>query len=950
MTYIQTIAPIHLEPDKLIDSPDAPPLGVGFPDAMEHEGFKSGQEKKFLCHALTNTISYPIQAANNAIDWVRMIPGHALAGAPGPEPAPVMIIGKMPGREEVQQQRYFVGESGKILRNLLTELNVPHSNWYATNVCRFGLPIGMKDIRKTWIKECAYFLFQEILLVKPKFLLLLGADAIKSIFPNQTLKRIRGAFIENNGMQVFSTTNPAAVIHKPEMRPAFVDDMRVFTSALKNGHAVKKPTKYWYIDNQEDLDNAVDKLIGAGANRFAMDCEWAGRHFKTGHLRTIQICWSSGQVIVIRLRDDSQEECFKPNRYAAVNALRKLLFREGVQIIGHGFRADLPWLIEFGLTDILHYFYMDTMLVNHVLEENAQHALSAVVLRTSDLGRYDLELEEWKRKHGLGDDGGYGLIPDKLLLKYAAQDADGSYRAGRVLEAELNRDENKKLKDLYFNVIHPVTEAILEIEMTGLHTDSDRMRSLACYYADKRDDIARLIKLAIQNPKFNFRSHRQIQTLLYEKHKLRPIKTTKAFDNTPWQQFVGQYPDRSSDFTVASTDAETLGILSTKNPDIPVISQLRDLKFVDQICKNFLRLPASSDDYFAADEECTEGLMGLIQFDQRTRPYISQLTTTGRWRCFNPNLQNIPKRRERDYDRIFDPIPVPKLRSCFMARPGYVLVEADYVQAELFVLAWISGDDNLLAVLSTPGRDLHSEMAREMFNLKCFIGIRDGVMVDEVKENHEGLRVGAKAVNFGIIYGRGAVAISREVLQEGIRISVAEADAGLTGFFNLYPGVKPYVDRCGLMAIGDGYIENYYGRRRRFPKTSDEGQRAAYKREACNFPIQSKVADTLSIAATNIVNYRKRNRLNGEALDYKLVLAIHDAIILEVRADHVKYVVEHVLPQCMCEQAVIPVINKKLDIDVSLALRWSEDANNKSEKGRKVIEKLVAMGVDKSLF
>ena len=247
-----------------------------------------------------------------------------------------------------------------------------------------------------------------------------------------------------------------------------------------------------------------------------------------------------------------------------------------------------------------------------------------------------------------------------------------------------------------------------------------------------------------------------------------------------WNRFESEH---GGDLKYASTDKEVLGILATQHPEYPAISMIRDTKFMDQITKNFLRPADEGVSLFEDDEEFSEGLLGMIHPDGRIRPNISQLAVTGRWRCYRPNLQNIPKRRERDYDRIFAPVKVPKIRSCFVARPGYALVEADYRQAELFVLAWISGDTNLLEALTSPGRDLHSETAVRAFKLDAFVGIRDGKFVDEVKEKYPGLRVAAKAINFGIAYQRGAAAIAREILQEGI--AIASAYAALEGIEQL---------------------------------------------------------------------------------------------------------------------------------------------------------------------
>jgi DNA polymerase-1 len=251
------------------------------------------------------------------------------------------------------------------------------------------------------------------------------------------------------------------------------------------------------------------------------------------------------------------------------------------------------------------------------------------------------------------------------------------------------------------------------------------------------------------------------------------------------------------------------------------------------------------------------------------------------------------------------------IRSCFTAAPGCLLVEGDYIQAELDVLAHIAPDKSLIAVMQDPERDMHSEMAIDAFSLAC--------KPYEVKKLHPNIRVLAKSTNYGIAYGRGAAAIVRSALAEGVEATREDGNRLIDTFYARHPGTKAYFDRCHAAVVDPGYVENAFGRRRYFLRTEDEQVRAAQERAAGNMPIQGTVADALSIALYNILRYR-----DAMGLRFRIVLTVHDAVILEVPYDEVKIVKEVVLPVCMGIGARIPTLGLELGVDVKIMKRWDE--------------------------
>ncbi len=320
----------------------------------------------------------------------------------------------------------------------------------------------------------------------------------------------------------------------------------------------------------------------------------------------------------------------------------------------------------------------------------------------------------------------------------------------------------------------------------------------------------------------------------------------------------------------------------------------------------------------------------------------------------SPNLQNIPKRQEAELRRIFatdidrlkeldrwESRPLADLkaaglidpryqtiRSCFCALPGQVLIEADYRQAEMFVLAYRSGDSNLKAVMNDPSRDLHSEIAVKGLRLNC--------SATEVKKKYPQYRDAAKATNYGILYGRGAPAVVRALLMQGV-VGVTEADAEALkdALFGECPLVYEYIEACKRASVSPGYVENPFGRRRYFPFTEDRAVQAQQARQAVNAPIQGAVADVISLALDNL--YVAREGLD-ESDRFELLLTVHDSILFSCPVHMVEPLTAEIIPTAMCKNAAVPNIGLEIPIDIEMGLRWGdkmkqEDAIRAAQEG-----------------
>lgn len=754
---------------------------------------------------------------------------------------------------------------------------------------------------------------------------------------------------------------------------------------------------------------------------------------------------------------------FKPEEDDEVRELLKqLLLRPEVRVGGHNLRADYPWLKALGL-DLSHQFRhgFDTMLRHHMLFESAKQDLSSLVLKYTDVARYDLDIQEWAALLKVDKAvTGYGHIPEHILYPYANYDADCTFRIDVKLDEEFanNRNEDRIALGARVYAEMGACMGILEIEEVGLLCDRERLDELAVKYAEKRKELLKNLQGKIHWPNFNFRSVQHVRELLFGEQfngkkrqnpmiperirpptayccHLVPIKTT---DKPPmnWDKVIqyGLTAQKSP-----STDKESLGILSAQDD---VANALRQMRFVDQVVKNFTSLPR----YDSVSGEFVEaGLAQHIDPDGRIRTSIFQGTETGRWSSSRPNLQNLPKRREPELHALFDEDTEGKphkIRSIFMAPPGHVLIESDYQQAELVVLALLSGDQHFWDVLMeqkpvpvlvdvTTGepyrwlhpdysrncpvkvgdfissgtqwgeykgsdgawhvfatgkdtrvetrpwpRDLHAERAISGFQMP-YSAVLHGPPKDFVEGYAKEKRVAAKTVNFGIPYGRSAGAIARELKQDGVDVDVRACQAMIDGFYEDFSLVELFLKRCRECVRNPGYLINPHGRRRRFEDVDDDAKMAAQEREACNFPIQSTVAECLNDAVYNCWLYRRcadAARRNPEHplasrfpwVDFRIALGVHDALIFEAPAESVHEMCRPggVIDFCMSTTATVPLPKSlvcrnlygnidsskfpyAISVDKGVFLRWDEKPHPKKEPeaARALRDKMAEIGV-----
>ena len=354
----------------------------------------------------------------------------------------------------------------------------------------------------------------------------------------------------------------------------------------------------------------------------------------------------------------------------------------------------------------------------------------------------------------------------------------------------------------------PLASVLAGMEEDGILVDKE---GLAAFGEQLRDRLGQLLA-EIYNQvgyEFNLNSPKQLGEALFGKLGLPPRKKTKSG---------------------YSTDADTLESLRAYHP---VIDNILEYRIYQKLNSTY-----------------AEGLLKVIGPDGRIHSTFSQTETrTGRISSNEPNLQNIPIRTELG----------SRLRQYFVARPGWVFLDADYSQIELRIMAHISGDEAMREAFRQ-GADIHRATASRLYQLPP----------EEVTPR---MRSSVKAVNFGILYGKGAFSLSRD-----LGVSVKEADDFIKAYLGAYPKVKEYMDNIVAEGMEKGYVTTLYGRRRMLPELSSSNRnlRAQGERMALNTPIQGTAADIIKLAMVRVAN-----RLEKEGLAARLILQVHDELIVE---------------------------------------------------------------------
>jgi len=662
-----------------------------------------------------------------------------------------------------------------------------------------------------------------------EWVILVGADTCKYYTKNASVTDYSGKIVEEKFLPVI---NPAMVSFKPESAKLWEESRDNIIGYITGTKRVVKYStdKIYGIRDSEHLKRYLLAAIASPNPFIALDSETGALYPRNGAVLGVSVCYERDHGVYID-SDCIDEEC---------SALFQELFNKKI-VVFHNAKFDLAFMA--------YHFnwafprYEDTMLLHYCIDENpGTHGLKQLALQYTDYGDYEQPMYEWideyRKKTGcLKDDFSFDLIPFEVIQPYAAIDAIVTFLIYVRLKPAVSK--NKKLDKVYNGILIPASTFLIEIQDNGVPFDMARLKFAQ---AEMQKSIDASIEELYKEPKvrefeeaqgkpFNPNSVMQLRSFLFDYLGLQPI---------------GKKTGAGKD----STDKEVLNELADQHPIPALILNIREKS---KIKNTYL-----------------DKIIPQLDRDKRLRTNFNiHGTTSGRLSSSGRlNMQQLP----RDNSAV---------KGAIKAAPGHKIVAVDLTTAEVYIVAVLSGDRELMNVFKSGG-DFHSTMAKKVFNLDC--------PVAEVKALHPLLRQAAKAITFGILYGSGPSKVSETVNKEAkannmdYHFSIEDAQAAIKSYFKEFKSLKSWLDTNQEFIAKNGYIYSYFGRKRRLANvlSTDGGVKSHAIRSGINFLVQSPASDVNLLAGIEMQQHIKKTGMKA-----RIFALVHDSILAEVPDDEV---------------------------------------------------------------
>lgn len=717
-----------------------------------------------------------------------------------------VLLGVASGLSIKSAPALLKGPHGVALKDLCTAVGIAmSSDVYFTALCKWLLPQAknLNPKPKDTLPGHAC-LDREIREVQPKVVATFGKAAFE--FLVKTKVRFSDAigmvfWSDEYQCQVVPMQHYYYVMAKQEWNERFALDLALAARLVAESRGVtvaRVPQDYKVISCKNELADFTLARLREGVSLLSVDCEWHGRDHVDGELRSMQMSWAPGKAVYIRFRDESRKYVFDCSYREAGAVLAALWNQPQLKLVGHHISADLPWIhTKLGL-EWYNKVVMDTEFAYQCVNEHGDRGLERMSMRYTDCGRYEYDLEVWKRDNKVDASDGYGYVPDSILIPYACADVDVPLRAYPIIRRQL---EHQGMWGYYSSIMNPfVTNGFTQFSITGLPMNKrllEEMREVyhfakiemevdlaAAVHAESRNLVAEYVFVnlpsyqrsnkdeaivqrggsalktvleptmgdyevfldlvyrmgvprsaafeeglktrwehMVSSPSFNIRSPEMLKRWLFGAKGYQPIKSTankeKGLPSTDWAKVMAMPEARRKGYNPA-VDKQTLVILAEKHKD-PLLMNLLQLNAVGNICKAFLSQPERDENGQITEEA---GLIAWIASDGRVHGQFS-MTETGRPRSWNPNSLNWPSgvqkrivagieralKRAKDHNRLPEHLlpyltgarKVLPLRACVQAPEGSCITESDFATAEIRALAFVSGDENLIDIVT--GRD-----------------------------------------------------------------------------------------------------------------------------------------------------------------------------------------------------------------------------------------------------
>lgn len=793
----------------------------------------------------------------------------------------VLLIGEAPGQEEDMYGIPFVGQAGQLLNQVLQEVGIDRNECSILNVTQCKTPNG-REPDKDEIDACRDIVDYYINKANPKIIVPIGNVALKRIAKHSGITKYNGNCLEHPlypGRKIIPVVHPAFVLRDPRNITTLRHGLERVKLAM-GGEQLEKLSNVTYVDNYEKFDLMIKDL--SSQKQFAVDIETStGRDWNKGYIICISFSNKKGTSYVLpwiigddkyyefcktfvastKKRDpitDIHKFCFdnKLNhpayKWSGTDVevrLRDLLGDESITKILHNYSFDYKYLEAKGL--LIKGTIYDTIIMHHQLDERqGSHGLKDCAMVYTTYGQYDKKLDDMLLSRKNKDTNqtikdSYALIPLEVLVPYAGTDSDVTLT---IFEVFLPKLIEEGLFNLYHGFLFPLSKMLMDTEKNGITIDVDLSykyeKVLEEYITNLDYKLNEFTKDFVNDPEnkpnvkgVNFRSPQQLRKFMFDHLKLPIIK----------------YTDEEKQ-TNPSTDEEVLAELS-KCSDF--CKYLLDRRKKDKVLCTYVR-----------------GIRNVIWEDGKVHPnFYIYGTVTGRLSSRDPNGQNLP-RNSLPGDGLYE-LGV-NVKNLFICAPifedDYVIVETDYSQAELRLIAEYSRDENLYNAFMA-GRDPHAELAVRIYHKDKIALMESGVDAKTLVTPEE--RQKAKTANFALCYGKGA-----ENFGEENGIPYSEAYKIHRVYWETYPGILIWKDEELSQARKSRFFQTKFGRKRRLENivSSNKYLAGAAEREGINFIIQSQASDITLWSAMKVLGKCKDLKLDAKTISF-----VHDSSVYLVK-------------------------------------------------------------------
>lgn len=659
----------------------------------------------------------PTDAVPVGLNQTRRYGGVLMVAGQGPKPAGIALVFTAPSEHEASDSieasetmvvqdraKYLKGPCGIMLKDVILSAGLDTRQMYVTSLIKWLLPKAKRYSPSAdaiaLARDC---LHRELDEAKPGIIIAFGKPAFEALvdvrMPFNDI--IGGVFwSERHRCRVMPLESPFML----EKRPDYIERYRIYFRLVLTliGHDQMKPlplvpTEYQVVETEQQLRDMVTRWVRERWYLFAVDCEWKGSNHIDGELRSIQFCWKPGVASYVRFMDDQGNYVFPISYAQAGQILAEWLDQPVVQYVGHHISADLPWMHHVLGLKWYQKTAMDTEFAQQTADEHAPTGLEWLAVKDTDLGRYDIELDLYKKANKIGKDEGYWRIPDSIMIPYALKDVDTTMRAYYRIYRDL---EHQGLLEYYTRILNPFcTDVFTNFVILGLPMDIPKMDELRDLYGFStemmsiefqrkiRTEAAEMLRaelcsldsvrgdwtateieqaetagdhqeahrilgrmVAENHPQrarcelllahfleargFNIRSKPMMTRWLFDVKRYTPVKSTGK-PSMSWEKILTYPPDRQKEYSPAA-DRQTIQILSEQYDD-ELLRYLLQLNAIGNIRKGLLKEPTIDDETGEITRE--NGLHYWLCKDMRIHGQLS-LTETARPRSWHPNTLN----------------------------------------------------------------------------------------------------------------------------------------------------------------------------------------------------------------------------------------------------------------------------------------------------------------------